>query len=66
MMTEDMTYVEGVSEETGRNNKVLIIVAIVIVVLCCCLTVIAVGAWWLWNNGDELFGLTAQMMNMIA
>lgn len=45
-------------EEPKKNNRTLIIVIVVLVLLCCC-CVGALGSWWLWNNGDQLFGLTS-------
>jgi flagellar basal body-associated protein FliL len=45
-------------EAPKKKSKTWLIVLIVLIVLCC----LCVGggglATWLWNNGDELFGLT--------
>ncbi len=41
-----------VTEEPRKNNTVLYVV-IGAIVLCGCCSV-AIGAWWLWNNGDRL------------
>jgi hypothetical protein len=66
-MSEDMTYVPDVAEPTGngRDNRTMIIIVVVLVVLCCCCLVVAGGGWWLWNNGDELFGLTANFLHSL-
>jgi len=61
IVTEQNDYVESAQEKSG-NSKVIIIIAIVLVVLCCCMAVLAGAGWWLWNNGDELFGLTSQTL----
>jgi hypothetical protein len=45
-------------EEKPKSNTGLIIAIVVIVVLCCCCAV-AGGGWYLWNNGDQLFGSSA-------
>lgn len=39
-------------EEAKKNNTLLYII-IGAIVLCGCCSV-ALGAWWLWNNGDAL------------
>jgi len=54
---------EAPSEKKG--NKTMIIVIVVAVVLCCCCAVSAAGAWYLWESGDELFDLTAQISNLL-
>lgn len=59
-MADNGLYGEDAQDTQGGNNKVLIIVAVVLVVLCCCLAALAGAGWWLWNNGDALFGLTFQ------
>ncbi len=56
MVTDDV-------EEKGMDSKVWIIIVVVLIVLCCCCVVAGVGGWWLWNNGDELFDLTAQFIS---
>jgi hypothetical protein len=65
-MQDEMNQVGQVglqeSEEKSMDSKVWIIVAVVLVVLCCCCVLAGIGGWWLWNNGDELFGLTAQFI----
>ncbi len=43
-----------------NDNKIWIILAVVILVLiCCCCVAVVGGGVWLWNNGDELLGLSA-------
>ncbi|HET6594941.1 MAG TPA: hypothetical protein VFG81_04930 [Anaerolineales bacterium] len=44
--------INPVTEEPRKNNTVLYVV-IGAIVLCGCCSV-AIGAWWLWNNGDSL------------
>ena len=45
----------------NRQRTTIIIVVVVLLVLCCC-CLGGLGAWWLWNNGDRLFGITGQVM----
>ena len=62
-MTEELNQVDQLdTEEKNGNRKIWIIVAVVLVVLCCCCLLVGLGGWWLWNNGDELFGLTARLL----
>jgi DNA-binding transcriptional regulator of glucitol operon len=45
-----------------RKSRTWLIVLIVVLVICC-LCLIGGGAiWWLWNNGDRLFGLTGALL----
>lgn len=39
-----------------KNNTTLIIVIVVLVVLCCCCAA-AAGGYYLYQNGDQIFGL---------
>lgn len=64
-MSEDLSYVEEAGEEKARDNKVWIIVAVVVVVLCCCCVIAGGAGWYLWNNGDEIFGLVSQGFNLL-
>jgi len=51
-----------VEPEKSNKNTVLIVVIIVLVVLCCCCGVFGGGTgFWLWSNGDALFGLTRSL-----
>lgn len=47
-----------VVETPKKNNTTMIIIIVVVVVLlcCCCPSVLGAG-YWLWQNGDALFGL---------
>ncbi|MEA3350810.1 MAG: hypothetical protein U9Q82_09335 [Chloroflexota bacterium] len=56
---------ELIEGENGADNRIWIIVAIVLIVLCCCCLFAGIGGTWLWNNGDELFGLTKQLIFVI-
>jgi len=64
-MTEDFgesitTGDEG-HEPVEKKSKTWIIVAIVVIILCCSCLILGYGGWWLWNNGDEIFGLASWM-----
>jgi nitrate reductase NapE component len=58
-------YDESEPAEEKKDRKIWIIIAVVIVVLCCLCLVGAYGGWWLWNNGDDLFGLAAQLSQFV-
>jgi len=70
-MTED--YGESINPdyesvepvEKKKDRKIWIIVVIVLIVICCCFVVGAYGVWWLWNNGDQFFGLASQFSPML-
>jgi hypothetical protein len=51
-------------EEPKRNNNTWLIVGIVLVVLCCC-CLAAVGIYYLYQNGDRLFGTGALLMSAL-
>jgi flagellar basal body-associated protein FliL len=44
--------------EEGKSSKIWLIVVIVLIVLCCLCLIAAGAAWWLWNNGDRLLGIS--------
>ncbi len=48
-------------EEEKKSNLPLIL-GIGAIVLCCCIVVAGASAWWLWNNGDELMGISQQFI----
>lgn len=53
-------------EEPPKNKPTVLIIIIVIVVVLCCCCLVAIGAgYWLWENGDELFGLTNQLFPLL-
>ena len=49
-------------EEEKKDNKIWIIIAVIVVVVCCCIVVFGFAGYWLYTNGDELFGLSAQFI----
>jgi hypothetical protein len=44
--------------EDKKDNKIWIIIAVVAVLLCCCCAASIGLGYWLWNNGDDLFGIS--------
>lgn len=52
--------------EEKKKTNVWLIVGIVAIVLCCCLVVAGFGAKWLYDNGDEIFGLAQQASFILA
>ncbi len=51
--------------EEKKDRTLWIIIAVLLVVLCCCCLAVVLGAWWLWNNGDALFGLSSTLGTML-
>ena len=47
------------------NTRMIVIIVVVLLVLCCCCAAAAAGGYWLWNNGDQVFGITS-LPNMLA
>jgi hypothetical protein len=47
------------SEPKKKSNTTMIIAVVVVVVLCCCCLVGGGLGYYLYNNGDELFGTGA-------
>ena len=59
---ESLEYGDFGSDDSSENNKtIMIVVAVILVILCCCCLVVGGGLYWLWNNGDEFFGLAIQL-----
>lgn len=52
--------------EEKKKTNIWLIVGIVLLVLCCCLVVAGFGGKWLWDNGDEIFGLAQQASFILA
>jgi hypothetical protein len=63
--TSSPTYEMAGLDEEKTNNRIWILIAIVLLVLCCCCLIGAYGVVWFWNNGDELFGLTSQLVQLL-
>ena len=53
-------------EPPQKKPTTVIIIVVVLLVLCCCCLVGAGGAYWLWNNGDELFKLSYQLSSFLV
>ena len=45
-------------DDKPKSNTGLIIAIVVVLVLCCC-CIVAAGGYYLWTNGDQLFGTSA-------
>jgi hypothetical protein len=59
---------EVISEPPKKKNNTVIIVLIVVLVvmLCCCLIAAIGGVVYLWNNGDQLLGISYSAKTWIA
>jgi DNA-binding transcriptional regulator of glucitol operon len=51
-----------------KKNRTGIIIAVVVIVLCCCCLVGGGLGYWLWQNGDNIFGTgaTGALLNSLA
>jgi hypothetical protein len=64
-MTQDMSSApDPMPEAPKKSNTPIIIAVIVIVVLCICCA-IAGGAYYLYQNGDKLFGTGLLLMQSL-
>ncbi len=50
----------------NKSNRTVIIVVVVLLVLCCCCVIFGGLGYWLWNNGDEMFGTGALLSQLVA
>jgi flagellar basal body-associated protein FliL len=57
---------EEVPSQPQKKNTWLIIVIVVIVVLCCCVAVVVGAGYWLYYNGDKLFGISSLLQSLPA
>ncbi|OGO14011.1 MAG: hypothetical protein A2Z66_12920 [Chloroflexi bacterium RBG_13_66_10] len=64
-MTEPMGTPLGETTEPKKSRTWLIVLIVVLVVCCLCLVLLG-GGYWLWNNGDRVFGLTSALRLAIA
>jgi len=48
-----------------KKSRTWLIVLIIVLVLCCLCTAVGSGIWWLWNNGDNLTGLS-RLLSVLA
>ena len=44
-----------------KSRSTWLIVLLVVLVLCCLCVIVPSIVWYLWSNGDQLFGLTSRM-----
>ena len=49
----------------GGNQRTIIIVVVVVLLLCCC-CIGAIGAYYLYVNGDTLFPAVKQMSSLLT
>ena len=52
-------------EEPKKKSNVPLIIAIVVIVLLCCCCAAAGAGYYLWENGDQIFDLTLQQVNLL-
>jgi hypothetical protein len=66
-MTEEFeTPMPAVEESPKRNNTlVAILVVVLLLFLCCCCTVMGL-LWYFYTYGDEIFGLTSQVLSQLS
>ena len=65
-MTENFnTPLPQMEEPKKKSNTTLIIVIVVLLLLCCCVVVVGGSIWYLWENGDQIFGLSLGALNLL-
>jgi hypothetical protein len=52
-------------EPPKKTNPWVIALVVILIVLCCCCVLAAGAGYWLWNNGDQLFGIS-QLFTSLA
>jgi len=57
---------EELPAQPKKKNTWLIIVIVVLVVLCCCCAVLGGAGYWLYYNGDEMFGISSLLLPLLA
>lgn len=50
---------EDYAPQPKKKSNWIIILVIVLLVFCCCCMIMAGSGYWLWYNGDDLFGITS-------
>jgi len=64
-MSEDFGTPIPSMEEPKRNNTITIVIVVVaLIFLCCCIATVSV-VWYLWNYGDQIFGITYQALQLL-
>jgi hypothetical protein len=48
-----------------KKNTWLIILIVVLVIICCCCAVVGLGGWYLYNNGDKMFGISSLLQSLL-
>jgi flagellar basal body-associated protein FliL len=62
MSEEFETSMPAVEEPQKRNNiLVVILVVVLLLFLCCCCAVMGL-LWYFYTYGDQIFGLTSQLL----
>lgn len=57
---------EEVPPQPAKSRSWLIIIIVVLVVLCCCCAVLGGATYWLYYNGDKLFGISSLLIPLPA
>ena len=58
METPNMPPDSSLGQPEPKKNNTILIVAVIVVVLLCCCCFAGIGGYWLWNNGDQLLGVS--------
>lgn len=65
-MDQPMAGSTGQGQE-GKSSKKTLWIVLGILLFCCVCGGIGAGAWWLWNNGDQLLeGIGALLSSPLA
>ncbi len=63
-MNQDMSAPSPLPEQPKKNNSGLIIAIVVVVLLCLCCIALG-GIYYLYQNGDRIFGTGATLLPLI-
>jgi len=61
-----MEFPEPLPPAEPKKSRTGIIVAVVVIVLCCCCLVGSGLGYYLWVNGDKMFGTGAMLINTLS
>jgi hypothetical protein len=64
-MNQDMSGAQAPMPEQPKKSNTGIIIAVVVVVVLCICCVAAGGIYYLYQNGDKLFGTGAMLLSAL-
>jgi hypothetical protein len=64
-MAQEFNAPPGSQMPTQRRNNRLIVGIVIALVLCCCCGLVAFGYWFYQYGGDQLLGLSRQIVDLV-